>query len=540
MSLKKNKSFLYTSSLVALASLSLCTVTSISYAGFEWTPPPESVRPAPQKMPPVPADPIDEQTALDPDDPQSIMDSLPSAKSNALPPVIDKTKEEPPKLKVKVLTPKKDMPAPAEAKIQTPTPIVEAAQEEPKSKTVKVDLFPMSEDGVDDMAPSGLTPVVLPSDPEKNLDDINAEDVVTAAGEKDMSGEKISWNAPETFDVIEGFGSEMPLVIALQQIVPPNYAYTIGKGVNPGQKVSWEGGKPWNEVLTSTLHPIGIKFSIARGNRLVLNKMANLPVMTDTPPAVEVETEVTPMPEEHAEVPAEPVIEKIAIDTPKQKVLEETAHHMATEEPTKIPTKVSRNVILDPGKKETAQDEIIRQVMGENGPEPKKITIKKKQETPLEEPLEGLAQDAAKAEDVLLAKAEPMPLPEEIAPAMETPEEKPYIEEIVFNPPPERNIEPAAPAQDRLTLAKVNADLRVWKADSGNNVKRLLEKWSKELGVTLDWQGDDKVKLKQNVLINGTFKNALKILFDQDTVKSMDYDLVESDSGVILSVKSGS
>lgn len=72
-------------------------------------------------------------------------------------------------------------------------------------------------------------------------------------------------------DVLQGFGADMPLAMALGQIVPPNYAYSFGEGVNPGLKISWNGGKPWTDVLTEALKIHKLSYEIT-GKKLVLMK----------------------------------------------------------------------------------------------------------------------------------------------------------------------------------------------------------------------------------------------------------------------------
>lgn len=63
-------------------------------------------------------------------------------------------------------------------------------------------------------------------------------------------------------ETVVGFGSDLPLAIALQQIVPAGFQFAFGVGVNPGTSVSWEGGKPWKTVLSETLAPKGYGFVI--------------------------------------------------------------------------------------------------------------------------------------------------------------------------------------------------------------------------------------------------------------------------------------
>lgn len=64
------------------------------------------------------------------------------------------------------------------------------------------------------------------------------------------------------YTTVDGFGNDMPLALALRQIVPPTYAYSFDKAVNPGQRVNWTGGRPWNDVLNDALVPHGLKATI--------------------------------------------------------------------------------------------------------------------------------------------------------------------------------------------------------------------------------------------------------------------------------------
>ncbi|MAS88097.1 MAG: hypothetical protein CMH30_09015 [Micavibrio sp.] len=66
-----------------------------------------------------------------------------------------------------------------------------------------------------------------------------------------------------SYAVAVGFGKGMPLPIALSQIVPSDYSLIYAEGVDVSQTVSWEGGKPWNQVLDSMLAPKNLTASIA-------------------------------------------------------------------------------------------------------------------------------------------------------------------------------------------------------------------------------------------------------------------------------------
>lgn len=62
--------------------------------------------------------------------------------------------------------------------------------------------------------------------------------------------------------VVEGFGKDLPLAMALRDIVPPQYAYSFSPRDIAGVKISWRGGKPWQDVLKDALAPYDLGMSI--------------------------------------------------------------------------------------------------------------------------------------------------------------------------------------------------------------------------------------------------------------------------------------
>lgn len=63
--------------------------------------------------------------------------------------------------------------------------------------------------------------------------------------------------APE-YAEIRGFGSDIPLTMALNQIVPAGYSSSFAPGIDPSTSVSWQGGRPWNVVLNDSLQSAGL------------------------------------------------------------------------------------------------------------------------------------------------------------------------------------------------------------------------------------------------------------------------------------------
>lgn len=74
---------------------------------------------------------------------------------------------------------------------------------------------------------------------------------------------------PQKFTDAVGFGKNLPLALALTQVVPPEYSYAFSGNVNASTNVSWEGGKPWNVVLNDMLAPSGLK-AVIQGHQIVI------------------------------------------------------------------------------------------------------------------------------------------------------------------------------------------------------------------------------------------------------------------------------
>gem|GEM_PF-4955694 len=65
--------------------------------------------------------------------------------------------------------------------------------------------------------------------------------------------------ASSSYDIVPGFGSDIPLIMALQQVVPARYMYVFETGLNSTQRVSWQGDRPWNIVLQDMVAPLGLQ-----------------------------------------------------------------------------------------------------------------------------------------------------------------------------------------------------------------------------------------------------------------------------------------
>ena len=56
-----------------------------------------------------------------------------------------------------------------------------------------------------------------------------------------------------------GFGHDVPLEFAVRQLVPATMHVEYDDTVDRQLRVSWQGGKPWEEVLRAVTTPIGLR-----------------------------------------------------------------------------------------------------------------------------------------------------------------------------------------------------------------------------------------------------------------------------------------
>ena len=80
---------------------------------------------------------------------------------------------------------------------------------------------------------------------------------------------------PGSFPNAIGFAKDVPLALALSQIIPDDFSHSYMKGVDAGKIVSWDGGKPWNEVLQEMLEPQGLAFQI-QDKKVVVHEVGQL------------------------------------------------------------------------------------------------------------------------------------------------------------------------------------------------------------------------------------------------------------------------
>jgi Toxin co-regulated pilus biosynthesis protein Q len=115
-------------------------------------------------------------------------------------------------------------------------------------------------------------------------------------------------------DVVEGFGKDIPLAMALHDIVPAKYAYAFSPSDIAGSKISWRGGKPWLDVLKDALAPYNFDVTVTDNQIIIFTKQAPIaPAPAPSAPKPQPVSSADPLPLTEAETtPAAPAPTMVA------------------------------------------------------------------------------------------------------------------------------------------------------------------------------------------------------------------------------------
>lgn len=307
-------------------------------------------------------------------------------------------------------------------------------------------------------------------------------------------------------DVLAGFGTDLPLVIALQQVVPPGYQYSFSEGVNLGQPVSWEGGKAWQHVLSDMLAKEGLGYRLQQNIVVV----GYFPPEEITPPvnmmAAPATTSAAPQPApiewygsaEDAPKMGEPVnirrqrsgAVKTTQEAPAMQAQAETA-----------PTPAAPVIAWQTSSDRTAnQSRAMSYPPTQTSTAPVAVTS----EPPAAQNRTSAAESSAPLSapppmDMgVMSQEPPSDDPVDITTAARADEAAPV--ETVAPPPP---------------VAQVAAGNGLWNGTKGATLRDTLKNWSDSAGVDLYWSIDYDYRLKKSVELDGSYDQAVAALLDQ-------------------------
>lgn len=424
-----------------------------------------------------------------------------------------------------------DLPAPMAA---SETPVLPAAMPSPqngepmplmmpKSGSSAVKLTPIAHDSdalvVENRAPVPAGPTPIRTTPMQ----VPAEFQWT---QQEPSGD-------DQGAVVQGFGRDVPLVLALQQIVPPNYRYSFDPGIDPGLRVKWTGGQPWKNVIMELARSHNMNVDIV-SNVVAFRKNGynDAPVapMPMTSPVVASATELPPIIDAPMPVVSTPVL---PVDMPAEapaKLTPVISEPARTARPAAKSQDDMRNTLTA-----ARQEATFDPLLGLDKPARTEVKDKKI----LTADSETSAMMAPVSQDIVMQPlmpelAAPKPMPAPVAPAA------PRIAAPVNDFMPAPVLPPVNAAHNDVTpmpmvpnasvgmndmppvdaYAVVGSPIRKadmatamsWEARKGQTLRQALTAWSEYAGVSLVWSSEYDYPLQTDVRIDANYTDAVKTL----------------------------
>ncbi len=76
---------------------------------------------------------------------------------------------------------------------------------------------------------------------------------------------------------IDGFGQNIPLSVAIEQIVPPDYRVAYQNQPDMNKIVSWTGGRPWAKVLEDMIYAHGYRVQVGTDRVVTIASVGTAP-----------------------------------------------------------------------------------------------------------------------------------------------------------------------------------------------------------------------------------------------------------------------
>lgn len=425
--------------------MTFLTVTA-TQAGFEWTPavPQDPVAPAPVVVGHPPAT----ESLLSP------LPAMPGEEDMAAPvqPVQEMPQENVIKRRVMMPAPMAADPVrPAPEPMITTSPLMPSDQEVLYTNTPDMRAPSPVATMQDDTDVVVKTRVVMPEDaPDSVPQNVAAESerLTINPAPPPSSSDVLMLN--DTGEEVVGFGNDIPLALALQQIAPAGYAFSFGENINPGVKVSWTGGKSWTAVMNDMIAPLDMEARIMGKAIMIRNKrVSELPPMPEAPGMGENSDDVAGVSDILRFEPAAGAEDGAEVSSVTEVV--------ETEE---IIVSPRRAAIQDPGAAQIA---------------------------------------AAEAETIVLASNEAMPAQEEDAQV-----------DLTMPPKMEAEEEPVTIRVSRNDAPKVQR--QIWEAQKGDSLKQTLDQWSQKSDIEVEWNASHDYMLESNVMVAGKIEKAIRSL----------------------------
>lgn len=131
--------------------------------------------------------------------------------------------------------------------------------------------------------PETISPVVITGDTHPSTPAPSNVAGTSSANDKlSLATATISVSAASSSGgMVQGFASQIPLALALRQILPIGYSFSIDQDVGMDTLVSYKGGKPWHETLDEMLASAGLAGHV-QGTMLTVSRASAPAAVADT------------------------------------------------------------------------------------------------------------------------------------------------------------------------------------------------------------------------------------------------------------------
>lgn len=365
------------------------------------------------------------------------------------------------------------------------------------------------------VAQAGTTTQSIDTVKEDSQQSVVSQEIAPSPQHNDdpLADMKAAMTDTVTFETVHGFGNDMPLALALQQVVPPSYAYSFGTDVNPGAAVSWNGGRAWDQVLSDMLASLKLKARM-RGNTIVIVKN------TESFEEAAVQQQITVSTSE-----AKSDKEIIFLDGSKGETLDDIDTASGDK---KDMTGAPQNIeAQNPVAKRTV-DRAIREVMAEGSQTYIQKTADKDLEAPEVKITSYKVRNTIKGLDEVQRQAiqDPGEMENEVQPVLAEAAEK-RIKYITNANSGDLVIDPS-PLENMQTLSSQTLDMEktTWEARKGDSLKTVLEQWAKSSDTQLVWDASHDFKVPAHILVKGSLKDAITFL-QNNAMAGGDYPMMD-------------
>ncbi|HCM83144.1 MAG TPA: TcpQ domain-containing protein [Alphaproteobacteria bacterium] len=313
--------------------------------------------------------------------------------------------------------------------------------------------------------------------------------MMAPAPQNSMMATPATLRPPQSFEApVRGFGKDIPLVIAAQQIAPEDRQIAFGQGVDPSMPISWSGGKGWRNVLSDALSNRGLQMAeqgnilfISRGNSAGGVSNASLMMEPKSMRAQEWQPQNTMQ------------------MTPQQQpaYLPPTAPPQFDNGPTNsvaLPTMVMppAQPVMPPMQQQTTMMPMNNMA----APAPQAM-VANQPVIPQQQPMMMQPAPTAIQSTVVEVPLAPQPIPVGSAP----------LPQMTMMPPASAVAMTAVTPTNSETIASGS-----WYAGSGKTLKQTLEDWSARANMTLRWDSEFDYPVQSNVNFDGDYEAAVRTL----------------------------